>query len=87
MRTRGEFTHVASTHVPLLTPPPPRFLLPRVRLVLRQRQRGADAKTTNLRGQTPLHYAASKGHVAVGRALMETGADVNARDQAQQVAL
>ena len=40
----------------------------------------ADADDHDPQGVTPLHEAASNGHEAVTRALVEAGADVNAKD-------
>ncbi|EJD06727.1 ankyrin [Fomitiporia mediterranea MF3/22] len=36
---------------------------------------------------TPLHYAASKNHIDVGRLLIEHGADYNSRNNANQLPL
>jgi 26S proteasome non-ATPase regulatory subunit 10 len=51
---------------------------------------GADAIAANPRGQTSLHYAASKGHLDVAKVLLEQGpggGDVNARDGSKQCPL
>ncbi|KAK4700678.1 hypothetical protein P7C70_g5568, partial [Phenoliferia sp. Uapishka_3] len=48
---------------------------------------GADVTAANDKGLTGLHYAASKGHVSVGRLLISKGADVNTRDKANQLPL
>jgi len=47
----------------------------------------ADVNLTNFRGQTPLHYAASKARLELGRLLISKEADVNAKDKANQLAL
>ncbi|KAH9997168.1 ankyrin [Russula compacta] len=39
---------------------------------------------TNDKGITPLHYAASKSRIEIGRFLISRGADINARDKANQ---
>ncbi|KAG8793139.1 hypothetical protein FRC12_003775 [Ceratobasidium sp. 428] len=44
----------------------------------------ANAGATNDKGLTPLHYAASKGRVDVGKLLIARGADINAKDKAGQ---
>lgn len=41
---------------------------------------GGDADRTNWSGYAPLHYAASKGEVAVAKWLLDHGADPNVRD-------
>ncbi|MEW6355260.1 MAG: ankyrin repeat domain-containing protein [Planctomycetota bacterium] len=43
--------------------------------------RGADVKTTDGLGQTPLHYAASDGNDDVADLLIAAGADLNGRDR------
>ncbi|KAF8333012.1 ankyrin repeat-containing domain protein [Cantharellus anzutake] len=48
---------------------------------------GADVKAANDNNITPLHYAASKGRVEIGKLLIERGADINARDKANQLPL
>ncbi|KAF8589899.1 ankyrin [Ramaria rubella] len=39
---------------------------------------------TNDKGLTPLHYAASKSRVSIGKMLISHGADINAKDRANQ---
>ncbi|KAF9558830.1 ankyrin [Agrocybe pediades] len=41
----------------------------------------------NDKGLTPLHYAASKSRIDIGRLLISRGADFNARDKANQLPL
>jgi ankyrin repeat protein len=40
----------------------------------------AAAPVRSERGETPLHYAARRGHLKAAEALVDAGADVNARD-------
>ncbi|BEI80117.1 hypothetical protein CcaverHIS002_0106460 [Cutaneotrichosporon cavernicola] len=44
----------------------------------------AKVDAANDKGQTALHYAASKGNVPMGRLLITRGAEINARDRANQ---
>jgi len=45
---------------------------------------GADVNRKNGMGVTPLHYAASKSRIEIGRFLISREADINARDNANQ---
>lgn len=44
---------------------------------------GASPNSANDEGQTPLHIAAFEGHLGAVQALIDSGADVNARDAMQ----
>ena len=41
---------------------------------------GAEIDARNARGDTPLHLAASTGHIAVAETLIASGADLNAQN-------
>lgn len=41
---------------------------------------GANPRLANAQRRTPLHYAASKGRIGIVPMLLESGADVSARD-------
>jgi len=41
---------------------------------------GADVNTKNIRGATPLHYAAANGHKKIAALILAKGASVNAKD-------
>ena len=41
---------------------------------------GADVNTKNIRGATPLHYAAANGHKKTAALILANGASVNAKD-------
>ena len=43
-------------------------------------KKGTDINTRNKYRQTPLHLAATGGHIEIVRLLLEKGADINARD-------
>lgn len=42
---------------------------------------GCDVNKQNATGQTPLHYAASKSFIAIGKKLLENGAHPAVQDQ------
>lgn len=42
---------------------------------------GATPDTANSGGRTALHYAASKGHLGVAKALLQAGADLKKKDK------
>jgi uncharacterized protein len=46
-------------------------------------QAGADVKARNAEGATPLHDAALGGHAEAAEALLEAGAEIDARDEAR----
>ena len=50
-------------------------------------ENGADVNLTDNQGQTPLHYAAANGHIAMAQLLIENGANVNLTDNQGQTPL
>ena len=55
--------------------------------VLRLLSQGARVDATDSTGETPLHYAATRGKTDIAELLIAHGADVNARDAMDQTPL
>lgn len=50
-------------------------------------QKGADTRTKNHRGWTPLHFAADTGHHMMIRELLQYGANIGAKNQLERTPL
>lgn len=50
-------------------------------------EKGANVNYCNLKGATPLHYAANKGHIQIAQSLLEYGARVNTQEDSKRTPL